>query len=282
MIRTRRGDPSRAIELRGADGAPRVRVTTSDGKTLDSTDASGLAHNQRIRILRSERLKMTVVGLIDPAPGEHRIELLPGSPTITASAQASDQPDAHVKARVTGRGSTRTLTYDIRRRDDQTVRFFEVGPGGDRELGATTRGRGRLRFTPAAGRGRSTIEARFELAGLAAETVTVARFTPPAPSLARPSHLRAVRTGGALRVSWRRVPDATGYDVRVQLKTGGERNLHVTTPNARMRGLPRYSAGRVSVRASAPARRGAAATARLRASGPRPKTRIEPLPRQPR
>ena len=151
VIRTRRGDPSRAIELRGADGAPRVRVTTSDGTTLDSTDASGLAHNQRIRILRSERLKMTVVGLIDPAPGEHRIEPLPSSPAITASAQASDQPDAHVKARVTGRRSTRTLTYEIRSRDDQTVRFFEVGPGGERELGTATSGRGRLRFTPAPG-----------------------------------------------------------------------------------------------------------------------------------
>ena len=112
--------------------------------------------------------------------------------------------------------------------------------------------------------------------------MTVARFTPPPPRLARPSRLRAVRTGGTLRVSWKRVQDATGYDVRVRLTTGGERNLHVTTTNARMRGIPRDSTGRISVRASAPARRGAAGTARLRAGGPRPKTRIGPLTRRPR
>ena len=282
VVRTRRGEPSRAIELRGTAGAPRVRVTTSDGKTLDSTDGPGLARNDRIRILRSERLKRTVVGLVDPAPGEHRIELLPGSPAIAATAQASDQPDARIDARVTGRGSTRTLTYDIGKRDDQKVRFYEVGPAGSREIGAATSGRGRLRFTPAPGRGRSKIEARFELAGLGAETLPVARFTPPSPTLARPSRLRAARHGGALRVSWQRVPDATGYDIRVQLRTGGERNLHVTTTSARLRGVPRYSAGRVSVRATAPARQSTAGTARFRANGPRPKTRIEPLTRSPR
>ena len=65
--------------------------------------------------------------------------------------------------------------------------FVETGPGGRRTIGMVTGGRGTLSFTPAPGNGRRQIEAQFELAGVGAETKTVARFTPPSLHLGRPA-----------------------------------------------------------------------------------------------
>ena len=75
-----RGDPSRAIRLDGAAGAPRVRVTTPGGEVLEAPDGPGLKASKGIRILRSERLKATVVGLEDPQPGTYTVETAPRAP----------------------------------------------------------------------------------------------------------------------------------------------------------------------------------------------------------
>ncbi len=80
LVRIKRGDRSRAIRLDGTDGAPSVRVTTPSGDVLDSPPQSGLTHDPAIRILRGEKAKITVVGLVNPKPGTYTIELLPGSP----------------------------------------------------------------------------------------------------------------------------------------------------------------------------------------------------------
>ena len=45
-VATRAGDPAQVVEFRGTEGAaPKVHVVTADGKTLDSTDASGFANS---------------------------------------------------------------------------------------------------------------------------------------------------------------------------------------------------------------------------------------------
>ena len=156
-VRTEAGDASRAVELRGADGAPRVRVTTADGKTVESSAGPGFTTADGVRIMRSERLKLTVVGLVKPAAGEHAIELLSDSPALAGVREAEDQPAARAKGKVSGRGSRRTFTYDVLRRADQRVRFFEVGPDGSREIGSTAGGRAASgsHRRPAAARGAS-------------------------------------------------------------------------------------------------------------------------------
>ena len=73
----------------------------------------------------------------------------------------------------------------IRRRKDQRVRFVDIGPTGSRELGTISGGgRGTLKFTAVPGTGVHRIEAQFQLAGLEAERITVARFRPPSTTLA--------------------------------------------------------------------------------------------------
>ena len=283
VIRTRRGDPSRAIELRGdrrrpararhhqrrhdarqhrrvgacaqpTDPDPALRAAEADRRRAHRPRARRASHRAAARLARDHRLR----------PGLR--------PTRRARQRARHRPRRHPHAHLRHPQTRRPDGPLLRSRPRRRAASSAPPPSG----------RGRLRFTPAPGRGRSRIEARFELAGLAAETLH-GRALHAALAEARAPLASARRAhGGTLRVSWKRVPDATGYDVRVRLTTGGERNLHVTTTNARMRGIPRHSTGRISVRASAPARRGAAGTARLRAVGPRPKTRIGPLTWRPR
>ena len=281
VVHTAAGDRSRVVELRGADGAPRVRVTTADGHTLDSSDGPGLAQTDGIRILRSESLKLTVIGLIDPKPGDATIGQLPGSPAVTRLREATDQPKAQVTATLGGRGARRTLTYAIGERRQQRVTFYDTGPSGSRKLATATAGRGHLTFTPIPGSGARRIEARFELAGIPAERITVARFTPPPPRLPRTTRVRARRIGTTLHVTWQGVAQASRYEVVASLAIGGQHRVVTTGRSALLRGIARWSAGRVAVRALAPMRSGARRTARFRADGPRPKTRLRALPASP-
>src|SRR5581483_7092435 len=135
------GEPSRAIELAGATGAPRIQVTGPGGLTLSSSSGSGLATSGPIRIIRSEELKLTVVGLQDAPPGSYRIDTQPDSPPVATIGEASDPPAAKATATVTGSGASRVLHYDVQSRPDQQVTFAEVTAAGNvREIGGVDGG----------------------------------------------------------------------------------------------------------------------------------------------
>ena len=274
------GDPSRVVQLEGVSEAPRVKVTAPDGTTLETPAGAGLVEKGVIRIIRSESANITAIGLQDPKPGDYKIDPLTGSPAIQTIGQADDQPDAKVTAKVRGRGSTRTLVYDIRRRAKQRVTFSEVGRnGGMKPIGIVTGGgKGTLRFSPAPGGGVRTIQAQFELDGIPAETRTVTRFNPAPPALAKPRGLRVRRAGKSLRVTWRAVSGATAYEV-VTTPTGGAQKLvRARGHRLTIRGVSKSSSGHVSVRGVAPLRRGPAASTRFRATAKRV-SRFEALPR---
>ena len=281
LVRIARGDRSRAIRLEGRDGAPRVRVTSPRGETLESGPAAGYTLGGGVRIMRSERLRTTVVGLQAPDRGTWRIEPLSDSPAVAEITEAEDPPAARVRARVRGRGARRRLTYDIRRRPGQRVAFIESGREGKRTIGTVSGGRGSLRFSPAPGRGRRRILAQFELAGMPAERLTVASFTPPSPRLARPARVRARRRGKTLVVSWARVRGAARYEVVLNLRNGAQRLATSRRRRITLRRIVRSDGGRVRVRALAERRQGRPASVRFRARG-RVRTRFEPLPRRPR
>ncbi len=278
-VRVRRGDPSRAIRLDGGDAAPRVRVTGPGGQVLESSAGPGVEAKGTLRVIRSEQAKLVVVGLQDPRPGLYRIEQLPGSPGGTKVTEANDPPDAKVSARVRGRGATRTLAYDVRRRPSQRVTFVELAAGGAaKTIGTVEGGRGTLRWTPAPGRGRRTVQARFELAGLPAEQRTVARFAAPSARLGKPGSLRVRRRGTTLRIAWERVAGAERYQV-VATPSAGSQRIRVTRKrSATLKGVAAASAGRVSVRAVARLRQGRPANARFIRSAQRT-TRLGPLAR---
>jgi hypothetical protein len=279
VVTIKKGDRSRAIRLDGAEGAPLVRVTTPGGQVLDSPDGPGTALTPAIRILRSAQIKATVVGLQDPKPGSYRIDPMPGSPAISKVSEASDPLPARVTATVRGRGAHRTLVYDVLRRPKQRVTFVETGPGGDHPIGTITGGRGTLSFSPAPATGRRHIEAQFELAGVGAETKTVATFTPPSVRLGRPTHLTVRRRASRLVIAWTRVNAATRYEIVTTLSSGVQRITRTRGATATISPVARASGGRVTVRAIAALRQGRATAARFRATAPRKSTRFGALPR---
>jgi streptogramin lyase len=279
VVTIKKGDRSRAIRLDGVEGSPRVRVTAPGGKVLDSPEGPGTALTPAIRILRSVQLKATVVGLQDPEPGSYTIDPLPGSAAITKVSEAEDPAPARITAHVRGRGAHRTLVYDVLRRPHQRVTFVDSGPGADHPIGTITGGRGTLAFSPAPETGRRRIEAQFELAGIGAETKTVATFTPPSTRLSRPTHLTVRRRASRLVIAWTRVTGATRYEIVTTLTSGVQRITRTRRHTATISPIARASGGKVTVRAIAPMRQGHAAAARFRANAPRSSTRFGPLPR---
>ena len=272
-VTVRRGE-SPAVQLKGNGAAPFVRVSGPSGR-LDSAAGTGFAHTPdgTIRIMRFEnaRAKLAVVGFQDAKPGTYTVEALPGSPAVVSVSETVDPPDAKATGAVTGRGTRRVLNYDVRRRQDQKVFFYEIGPGGTSNLiGAVAGGRGKLRFKPAPGRGRRRIAAQFQLAGIAAERKVIASFRPPSPLLPKPRRVTVRRSGTRLLVSWRRVPDAGRYEVAATMAGGLQRFTRTTRRRATVKGVPRYLSGRVTVRAVNRLQQSGPAPRRFRRSGRRP------------
>jgi hypothetical protein len=276
------GERSQAVALDSAASAARVRVVSPGGSAVESPAGPGLTVTRGVRIMRSEQLHQTVVGLVDPKPGDYTIEVLGDSPAVTNVSRATDPPPAHVTASVHGHGSRRTLAYDILARPQQSVSFVEVSGVTRRPIGTVSGGgRGTLRFMPAPGSDVRHVEAQFTLDGVRAETRTVASFRPPPARLGRPAHLRVRRRASTLIVSWRRVAGATGYELVFTSPSTGQRVVRARGAHATLRRVALTSAGRVSVRATAPMRQGAPAAARFRATR-RLKTRFAVLPHPPR
>ena len=147
----KQGDPEPRDPPRRADGAPRVRVTAPGGQALESPDGPGPRSPPRSRILRSQQIKATVIGLQTPSPARYTFELMPGSPAITKVTEAAIRRRPASARACTGRGAKRTLVYDVLRRPDQQVTFVEVAAGGKRTIGTVTGGRGTLASPPPRG-----------------------------------------------------------------------------------------------------------------------------------
>jgi hypothetical protein len=275
-IRAEQGKPSPALQLDGVGGAPTVRVRGPGGQVFEAPAGKGLvmSPDNTVRILRfdGQTAKMTIVGLQNARPGVYTVETLPGSPRVAGVKQATDPPDAAVTGRVTGKGRRRVLHYNVRPREGQTVIFEELTQkGASKRIGTTTKARGRIRFRSAPGVGRRRVVAQFELSGIPAERKTFTSFKPQSPRLAKPKRIRVRRSGSRVRVSWRKVKGATRYEVAANLSS--RRMVFARTRRTRvtLRRVPRYVAGRITVRALDDLRQsGIARSKRFRATGRRP------------
>ena len=240
----------------------------------------GLSPDGRFRILRSDQNKFVAVALVDPRPGTYTITPLPGSPQVARVREAKALPGPRVRGAVSGRGARRVLTYSVRRRADQAVTFFDVAASGSgTQIGRVVGGgRGRLRFTPAPGRGRHRVEARFELDGVPAERRVIARFKPPSPRLGTPRRLSVRRRPKALVVRWAGVRDATRYEVALTPSRGRQRFVTTRGRSLVLRRVPKTVRGSVSVRAVDRLRQGRTAKKRFRRAA-RPRRNVSSLPR---
>ncbi len=273
------GAPSPVLKLLGKGGAPRVRVRGPGGQQLDGVSPKNLdtSPGEKIRIMRFDGNKyagpFTVVGLQNAQPGHYTIETLPGSPPINGTARATDQPDAKVTGRVTGKGRRRVLRYDVRKRAAQTVTFQEVDTGGAAKTIGKVKGggRGRFAFKASPGGGVRRVVAQFTLAGLPAERREVATFKPLTMHLARPKHVRVRHRGSRLAVSWRKVPGASRYEVAAAMASRRMVFAATAKRGVVVKGVPAWASGRVTVRAVDDVRQSdPSAGRRFRAVGLRP------------
>jgi hypothetical protein len=192
-----------------------------------------------------------------------RTGLLAIAATAAASlALAGPVAAQTASGRVTGTGRTRVLEYTVPERAGQKVTFVDVDSDrGATEIGTIDGGgEGRIAFRPALGRDRRNIEARFELFGIPAGQIAIARFRPPSPVLGRPLDLRARRSESKLLLRWGDVRGATRYQVVVTTSAGRQRVATVRVTHAAIAGVPASVTGTVSVQALDSGRSGPPAT----------------------
>jgi hypothetical protein len=228
------GDDPVVIRIDGDGGAPDVALTGPGGFRITTPLVpSGAPGDARHILLQDEENDATYVALRKPR-GSWSLEPMPGSAPIRGVQTADVLKPAKVSARVTGRGAARTLSWRLRPQPGQRVRFVEDGPDVKRVLTTTTRANGRVRFQPGFGsRGTRSVVAIVEQNGLPRDTITVARYTAPAPARPqRPRRLRAKRRGSAVVVSWRPGRGAASQRVVVR-RPRGRRDLVVVKARTR-------------------------------------------------
>jgi hypothetical protein len=247
----------------GAERAPRLRLRGPRGHVVEMP-VRGPVRSATVVAFRTAERRTTFVALREA--GRWTVEVLDGT-RVAEVRRASIEPDPVVRGAVRRAGGRRVLRYETRNVSGQVVRFFERAPGGMRELGRARGARGTLRFTPSDARGSAReIVALVERDGTPREQIRVARFTATPPRIGRPRRIRAWRTGGALRVSFRGAPNAIRHLVGVELSDG--RSLELTARRGtRSVRIPRVARGtRVTIRVAGVrgARRGPVAVARRR------------------
>ena len=170
-----------------------------------------------------------------------------GSSAVTGVAVADGLPAPGVAARVRGGGAARVLSWRARRIAGQRIVFSEVGPGLQRFVGATSRSRGRLRFTPADGpRGTRLIVATVEQDGIPRASTFVARYR--TSGVVRPGRVRASRRGSRAVFVWGGAARAAAYDVTVSVTDGRRLRLTRSGPRLVVGRLFRHDRVRVTVR----------------------------------
>jgi hypothetical protein len=216
------GLPFATVRVRGALDAPKVTLTGPHGETLVTPDTAGTFADARFALLRQPQSKTTFIGIRHPAAGTWTVTTQPGSAPVTDIASANGLPAPAIRARVSGSGPGRTLTYRLTPQPGQQVSFAERGAATWRVIGQARGAGGQLHFSPAAGTaGSRQIVALVEHLGLPGRQIPLATFRagpPPPPS--RPSHLRVRRTATSLEIRWGAASNTARYLVSVMLSSG--------------------------------------------------------------
>jgi CSLREA domain-containing protein len=194
------GLPVAAFRVKGTGGAPHVTVTGPGGERVLTPAGSGGEKTASSLVAVDESTSTTYVAVAKPSGGTWRIVADPGSAPIAAAGEARALPPVSVHARVSGRGSRRTLRYTLEPHPGQKVTFAERAAGLAHVIGVAGGRRGKLRFVPGQGpAGTRRVVAQVTQGGLPRLERVVARYRAPGPRrLARPRGIKFVRASGGL------------------------------------------------------------------------------------
>jgi hypothetical protein len=261
------GLPGATIVAKGDGAPPKITLVGPHGERVSTPDGLEPVQRKPFLLLKDPRANLTQIAVGKPAAGRWKVVVEPGSAPVVSlrSAQGLERPD--VRARVTGSGQRRTLSYRVKAVEGQSVEFLERGPSAGNRLGPARGAHGRLRFHPAAGVAeRREIVALVKQRGRLRDEIVVARYSAPsAPRPARARHLRIRRRGTALRIRWQAARPADTQEVRVRLDDGRRLRFRTRRPELTVPRVGRRVRGTVNVRGIlAAGRPGKAASARLR------------------
>lgn len=191
-----------AFRITRGGGAPRVRVSGPGGVVHESPiDPAQTRFDDRVLIAPITGKGRTFVVVRTPAAGVWQVEALDAAGPVTIE-RADPLPPVRVTGRVMRTGKRHVLRWTATAPPGQELVFVERGAGIARRLGSSRSRAGALRFRPAVSTSRARrVVAQVVQDGLPRSTVTVARFTAPAPPRAtRPRKLTARVRGGAVTV----------------------------------------------------------------------------------
>ena len=244
------GLPVATVGFRGSTGPPKVTLEGPGGeRVVTPAEPDGKVLDDRFLLFQNPDDRTTYVAINKPSAGRWRVTTDGGTlvtPRIgveAAQAPALEQvqvahglPQPSVKAKVSGSGYKRVLTYSVKQIAGQRVTFEERGGRVGRRIGTAKGKRGKIRFSPGAGRkGKRQIVALVESNGLPRENLAVASYTAPAAAKpARPGGLQLRRKKSRLTVSWRSASRAARYLVRVTLPDGRKLLLFASSKKRRV------------------------------------------------
>jgi len=95
-----------------------------------------------------------------------------------------------------------------------------------------------------------------------------ARYRPPSPTLAKPAGLKVKRSGTKLIITWKKVTDASGYDIVVSPSTGEAQKSASSKKNKiTITGVAKSVAGSVAVMSTSKDRPGRTTTVKFKRTG---------------
>jgi hypothetical protein len=281
-----KGQKVALIGLPGSAGPPRATLTGPSGRTI-RTPAAGYEKTPDYVVISDNKsaTQETYFFINHPEAGAWKVTPEAGSPPITSIQQAASLPAPGVKGRVSSaRGGRERLSYSLNPIAGQQVTFAERQAKGFRVIGSAKGRRGTLVFAPSPNLGRSrTIEAMVTQDAHPREDATIAHFkvARPAP-LPAPKHLRVLRRGATVKISFRPVAGAGGYGLAVRLGDGRSLFLKLAAGKhaATIADVPANIGAQVAVGAIVPGLRlkeGRTAKARLKPGAKPKQTVVVPL-----
>jgi len=261
------GLPGAVVALQGKDAPPKFTLVGPNGERITTPDGLMPVEQRPFFVLKDPRAKLTQIAISKPSAGRWTIEIEEGSSEVISLRSAEGLDEPRIKARVTGRGHSRKLSYRVEPVEGQKVTFTETGPSTGGAIGVAKGSKGTLRFTPADGKAeRRDIVALVEHDGQVRDKFTVASYrAPSARRPGRPAGLRVRRAGSSLTVTWRAPAGARRYQAAVRLSDGRRVTLATGRRRIVVRRVVRKVRGSVQVRAfSAAGMRGSAAVAKVR------------------
>lgn len=229
------GGGTTLLSIEGAGSAPRVVLRSPSGKTFDFTHAAPAIREKEFAGEIREQEDRTVVALKNPEGGTWTALPAEGSSQVVRVQAANKLPKPKVKVRARGKGSKRTLQYDVARIDGQRVDFVEQSEKGYRKIGSV-KGGGKGTFSYVTSEDASkqrTVVAHVVQNDMPRVSLTVAKYSAPAPTVGKPK-VRVKRSSKSATISWSKAATADQYTVVV---VGSKSGTNQQTASAKKRKL---------------------------------------------